>query len=327
MNILISGAQPSGNIHIGNYISMRLDQNFDGQVYVCIADMHALTSVSNVSSLYYDILSTFAIYYTIFKESAVVFLQSSIPYHAHLMWLLSCFTKTGHLNRMTQFKDKSKVLDSTLGLYAYPVLMAADILLYRATHVKVGDDQIQHLELVKNIIEFYNFKTHNIDDFIIPEMLVTNKRIMNLRDSSIKMSKSTGSKNGVINILDDENTIMQKIQKAQTDSELISFDLENRQALRNLKNIYESLGGDYNDIIGKSFSFFKKELADIIISSLKNIRHEASELMKDQAFLLSKLYENNNKMLHIAEKNIKRIMLLNPLCYHDRQTLHESKCS
>lgn len=312
---LFTGLQPSGAIHIGNYISMK----HNAQSYIAIVDLHSLTSIYDCKILQDNILETFAIYHSIYKDQSVVFLQSQIPYHAHLAWLLSCFTKIGDLNRMTQYKDKKNNLNNTLGLYSYPVLMAADILLYKAQYVKVGDDQKQHLELVHRIIDYYQYIT-NDSYFIKPKIIINNSRIMNLRDVNIKMSKSLGNINGVINILDDNDTIVSKIMKAKTDSKLIDDDI-NRIELQNLKNIFEEFNGVFNDMIGKNFSYFKQKLSEVIIETLSPIRYEAMQLLNDRVALINVIKQNSEKVKYIAENNIKNIMLLNPLCYHIQKSI------
>lgn len=312
---LFTGLQPSGSIHIGNYISMQHRE----QSYIAIVDLHSLTSIYNYKILQDNILETFAIYYSIYKEQSIIFLQSQIPYHAHLAWLLSCFTKIGDLNRMTQYKDKKNNLNNTLGLYSYPVLMAADILLYNAQYVKVGDDQKQHLELVHKIIDHYQYIT-NDSYFIKPKIIINNSRIMNLRDVNIKMSKSLGNINGVINILDDNDTILSKIMKAKTDSQLIDNNID-RIELQNLKNIFEAFNGTFNEMIGKNFSYFKQKLSEVIIDTLAPIRKEALQLLNDKVAIINLIKENSDKVKYIAENNIKNIMLLNPLCYHIQKNI------
>src|SRR5580658_3124318 len=252
MNRIFSGVQPTGNLHLGNYLGairnwVRLQRDFD--CIFCIVDLHALTLPQDPAQLRAQTREVTAAYIAagIDPDRCIIFNQSTVSGHAELSWLLGCLTPLGWLNRMTQFKEKAgKTRDEAgLGLYAYPVLMAADILLYKATHVPVGEDQKQHLELSRDIAGAFN-RQYNVDFFPLPEPQILGEatRVMSLRDGTKKMSKSDESDYSRINLTDDADAIALKIKKAKTDAEPLPAalaDLQKRPEADNLVTIYAAL--------------------------------------------------------------------------------------
>jgi tryptophanyl-tRNA synthetase len=301
MGIILSGIQPSGNLTLGNYLGaiknwVGLQSDYD--CLFCIVDLHALTIPQEPEKLRHYTREVAAVYIAsgIDPQNASIFVQSAVPEHSELGWILGCYTPLGWLNRMVQFKDKAgKHKESAnLGLYAYPVLQAADILLYQATHVPVGEDQKQHVELTRDIaLSFNHF--YKKDIFTVPEPLIFGHgaRVMSLRDGTKKMSKSDPSDYSRINLLDDAETIALKIQKAKTDPEPLpeSFEnLEQRPEAQNLIAIYAALAGISPEEVcrqfgGAPFSKFKPVLADLVISVVDPISQKVHQLMRDVAFL------------------------------------------
>jgi tryptophanyl-tRNA synthetase len=309
---ILSGIRPTGHIHLGNYMGairqwVTLSQTID-EHYFCIVDQHALTTVDDAKDLQRNTLTIAAAYIAsgINPEKSHMFAQSHVPYHTELSWYFSCITPLGWLNRMTQFKDKSgKNKDSVcLGLLAYPVLMAADILLYKATHVPVGDDQKQHVELARDIaVAFNNYAGKDV--FNLPEPMIekTTARIMSLRDGTKKMSKSDLSDYSRIHLLDDSDTIRLKIKKAKSDSELLTSDLkqlELRPEAFNLMSILANLTENSIENVaqihdGKTFSVLKDALADVLIDHLAPIRLEMVRLLDNEDYLRSVLKSGADK--------------------------------
>ena len=283
--IVFSGVQPTGNLHLGNYLGaiknfVELQKKME--CIYCVVDLHAITVFQDPKELKKSMLETTATFIACgldFKKS-IIFNQSSVSEHAELAWILNCVSRIGWMNRMTQFKEKAgkNRENASVGLYVYPNLMAADILLYKATHVPVGDDQKQHLELVRDIAQKFNndFKSNNF--FPIPEPLIQKKlsRVMSLRDGKNKMSKSDESEYSRINLQDTEDEISKKIKKAKTDSQPIPSkidDLKNRPEALNLINIYsfitdKTLEKTLVSMAGKDFSILKKELSDALIATI-----------------------------------------------------------
>ena len=297
MNRIFSGIQPTGNLHLGNYLGavrnwVRLQADYD--CIFCIVDLHAITVPQDPAELRRTTREVAATYIAagIDPEAAVIFNQSTVSGHAELAWLFSCITPLGWLNRMTQFKDKAgKNRESVgLGLYAYPVLMAADILLYKATHVPVGEDQKQHLELARDIALLFN-RQFGEDFFPLPEpqILGTATRVMSLRDGTKKMSKSDESDYSRINLTDDAATIDLKIRKAKTDPEPLPESVEaldTRPEAANLLGIYaaltdSSLADTITKFGGAAFSSFKKDLAELAVTVLGPIAAERARLLAD----------------------------------------------
>mgnify|MGYP001187846499 FL=1 len=242
-----------------------------------------------------------------------------------MAWILSCFCPIGWLNRMTQFKDKAgkNKEKAALGLYSYPVLMASDILLYKSSFVPVGEDQKQHLELSRDIAHSFN-RHYQIDFFPIPEPLIMGKakRVMSLKNGQNKMSKSDTSDQSRINLLDDSDTILKKIKKSKTDSQPFPEDinsLDNRPEIKNLINIYCSLSNNNIEEIlkeysGKTFSIFKINLADVVISHLSKITKKIKELLEDRSYLKTILVEGSEKANDIASKNIQDVKKIVGFC-------------
>jgi len=322
--VVFSGVQPTGNLHIGNYLGamknfVKLQKKME--CIYCVVDLHAITVFQDPKELHTNILETTAGFLACgldFKKS-IIFNQSSVSGHAELAWIFNCISRVGWMNRMTQFKEKagSNKENASVGLYVYPNLMAADILLYMATHVPVGDDQKQHLELARDIAQKFNndFKINNF--FPIPEPLIQKKisRVMSLRDGKKKMSKSEESDYSRINLSDSEDIIRKKIKKAKTDSLPIPNkieDLKNRPEALNLLNIYSSLTDStlektLNEISGKDFSKFKENLSDVLIETICPIGKKIKDLKNDKSYLLKILNEGSSKAREIADKNLSKI--------------------
>ena len=321
MNRIFSGVQPTGNLHLGNYLGaiknwVRMQDDFE--CIYCIVDLHAITVPQDPAELIANTREVTAglIAAGIDPARSIIFNQSHIAAHAELAWLLNCFTPLGWLNRMTQFKEKAgkKRDNAVLGLYAYPVLMAADILLYRATHVPVGEDQKQHLELSRDIAGAFN-RHYDQDYFPLPEPLILGEatRVMSLRDGRAKMSKSEASENSRINLTDDAELIRRKIRKAKTDSEPgMSFDPENRPEATNLLDIYAALADENVDAVtarftGKGFAEFKIELAELAAAKLEPIAAEMRRLMASSDYIDEILRKGAERAAGMAEPNLSEI--------------------
>ena len=322
--LVFSGVQPTGNLHLGNYLGAMknfVDLQKKMQCIYCVVDLHAITLFKDPNELRENTLETTAGFLACgldFNKS-IIFNQSSVSGHSELSWIFNCVSRVGWMNRMTQFKEKagSNKENASVGLYVYPNLMAADILLYKATHVPVGDDQKQHLELARDIAQKFNkdFKTENF--FPLPEPLIQKKisRVMSLRDGKKKMSKSEDSNYSRIDLKDTEDEIKKKIKKAKTDSLPIpekTSELSNRPEALNLLNIYSfltksSLENTLRLMRGKDFSKFKDELSDVIISIICPIGKKIDTLKKDKAYLSKVLKDGNDKARLIAEKNMKEV--------------------
>ena len=323
-SVVFSGVQPTGNLHLGNYLGAMknfVDLQKKMECIYCVVDLHAITVFQNPKELKNNILDTTAGFVACgldFKKS-IIFNQSSVSGHAELAWILNCVSRVGWMNRMTQFKEKAgkNKENASVGLYVYPNLMAADILLYKATHVPVGDDQKQHLELARDIAQKFNndFKVNNF--FPIPEPLIQKKlsRVMSLRDGTKKMSKSEESDYSRIDLQDTEDEINKKIKKAKTDSSPIPAkieDLRNRPEALNLINIYSfvtntTIEKTLENMAGKDFSKFKNELSDALVATICPIGKKIKELKNDNKYLLEILQEGTNKANAIAKKNIDKI--------------------
>ena len=331
---IFSGIQPTGNLHIGNYLGAIKNwiklQEFDECIY-SIVDLHAMTVPSNIFNIKNSTLEVTAalIASGIDPKKSILFNQSNVPQHSELAWIFNCVARIGWLNRMTQFKEKAgkKRDNATVGLFSYPVLMAADILLYKATHVPVGEDQKQHLELTRDIATSFNTtfqKKNNKEYFNLPEPIILGaaKRIMSLKDGKNKMSKSDVSDASRINLMDDQDQIYNKIKKAKTDQYPIPdnmIDLENRPEALNLINIYSSFSNKstqetLKQFSGKGFSPFKKSLSDLIINDLSPITSEMKHLMNNKDEIIKILLDGSNKAQVIASKvlyDIKKIIGIN----------------
>ena len=316
---ILSGIQPSGNLCIGNYLGAlkqwKQMQN-DYESIFLIVDLHSITTNQIPSDLRNRCLSFAAQYIAcgIDPEKSNIIIQSHVPQHTELMWVLSCLTYQGELSRMTQYKSKSKNLKNiNAGLFTYPILMAADILLYQADLVPVGSDQKQHLELSRDIALRFNNKyseTFKIPESFIPE---TGSRIMSLQSPDDKMSKSDDNLNNIIALLDEPNIIKKKINRAVTDSgSEIVFDNKNKAGLSNLINIYKSLSNEsISDIEkkyqGKMYSDFKQDLSNLIIETLKPIKLEYDKLIKDKDYLLTILKNGSEFGYKKSQKTLSKV--------------------
>ena len=317
MNRVFSGIQPTGNLHLGNYLGAirnwsAMQADFDC-VY-CIVDLHAITVWQDPSALRAATREMTAALLAsgIDPDRSILFNQSQVRAHAELAWVLNCVARVGWVNRMTQFKEKSGKdrEGSSVGLYVYPVLQAADILAYRATHVPVGEDQKQHLELARDIAAKFN-TDYGVDYFPLPEPVILGQaaRVMSLRDGTAKMSKSDPSDMSRINLTDDADTIVNKIKRAKTDSGLLPDDpklLADRPEARNLVGIYAALANMtetavLTDFAGKGFGAFKPALADLTVTTLAPISTRFNTLRSEIAFLDSILADGADSAAAIAE--------------------------
>ena len=322
--LVFSGVQPTGNLHLGNYLGALKNfvalQNEMDCIY-CVVDLHAITVYQDPNELSNNVLETVASFVAtgLNPNKSIIFNQSSVSGHAELAWILNCVSRIGWLNRMTQFKDKAGTdkEKASVGLYIYPNLMAADILLYKATHVPVGADQKQHLELSRDIAQKFNNDFNCKNFFPLPEPLISKhvSRVMSLRDGTKKMSKSEESDYSRINLKDNADEINKKIKKAKSDSEPIPDNikaLEKKAEALNLINIYSeiskiSLENVLNEMSGKEYSFLKSKLAELLISELTPIGNEMKKLLSDKSHLKQILKKGKEKANIIAEENLKNI--------------------
>ena len=318
---IFSGVQPSGNLHLGNFlgaiknfVSLQNQENTDC-VY-CIVDLHAITTKQDPKALKENIRETLATFIAsgIDPKKALYLISLAVSAHSEGAWILSCIARMGWLNRMTQFKEKAgkDKEKASVGLYSYPILMASDILLYDSTHVPVGDDQKQHLELCRDIAQKFNLD-FNVPDFLkVPEPIIQKyfSRIMSLKDGTKKMSKSDPSDLSRVNLTDDKDVIKNKIKKAKTDSLPISEkDIEKRFEAKNLLEIYSSLSekkieDTINQFDGRNFSEFKEKLSDIMVEKISPISLEINKLLNDKKYLDKILIEGIEKADKIANKKI-----------------------
>ena len=321
--LVFSGVQPTGNLHLGNYLGAL--KNFvalqrQTECIYCVVDMHAITVFQDPKELKNNILETTAGFLATgldYKKS-IIFNQSSVSGHAELAWIFNCVARIGWLNRMTQFKDKAgkDKEKASVGLYIYPNLMAADILLYKATHVPVGADQKQHLELCRDIAQKFNndFKK---DIFPIPEPLIQKNisRVMSLRDGTKKMSKSEDSSYSRIDLKDSADEIIKKIKKAKSDSSSIPDnlkDLEKKPEALNLINIYSDLSGSsleqvLNEVKGKDYSYLKNKLSEALVEVICPIGKKIKDLLEDKSYLEKVLKEGTEKARDLAVHNLKEV--------------------
>ena len=323
---IFSGVQPTGNLHLGNYLGaiknfVSLSNDNENECIFCVVDLHAITVTQDPAILRENIRETVATFIAsgIDPKKSIIFNQSQVVAHAEAAWILSCTAKMGWLNRMTQFKEKAgkDKEKASVGLYSYPILMAADILLYDSTHVPVGNDQKQHLELCRDIAQKFN-NDFKVDDFFkIPEPLIQKEfsRIMSLKDGSKKMSKSDLSDLSRINLTDEKDQILNKIKKAKTDSLPIPTnvkELDDRPEARNLIGIYSSIANltlenSIQKFSGKNFSEFKENLSQILIDNLSPISNEIKRLLKEKSYLDKILEDGCKKADNISSKKIQKI--------------------
>ncbi len=323
---IFSGVQPTGNLHLGNYIGalknfVELNNDSENECVFCVVDMHAITTKQNSDVLRKNILETVATFLAsgINPKKSIIFNQSKVPAHSEAAWILSCSAPMGWLNRMTQFKEKAgkDKEKASIGLYSYPVLMAADILLYDTTHVPVGDDQKQHLELCRDIAQKFNNDFNKKNFFTIPEPLIQKEfsRIMSLKDGLKKMSKSEISDLSRINLTDEKDEIINKIKKAKTDSLPIPHkvnELSDRPEAKNLLGIYASLTNisiekTLENFSGKNFSEFKENLFQVLVDKINPISIEIKKLLNDESYLNKVLLDGYEKANTIASKKIRDI--------------------
>ena len=328
----LSGIQPTGNLHLGNYLGairnwVRMQDEMEGEKLYFLADLHAITVHNDPAELTANTREMAAALMAagIDPAKAILFNQARVPAHAELGWLLFCTARIGWLNRMTQFKEKSgkNREGASVGLYAYPVLQAADVLLYQTTHVPVGDDQKQHLELARDIATKFNLDT-GTETFTLPEPTIppTAARIMSLRDGNAKMSKSDPSDASRINLVDDADTIMAKIRKAKTDAEPLPSEaagLEGRAEAKNLVSIYAAMADESVDAVlarfaGQGFGAFKPALGELLVESLRPIATRLTALKADPAAIDAALEDGAARATALARPTIDAAYAALGLC-------------
>jgi len=321
---VFSGVQPTGNLHLGNYLGaidnfVNLQNKFE--CIYCVVDLHAITNHQDPKQLKSNILETVASFVAsgLSTEKNIIFNQASVAAHSELAWIFNCVSRIGWMNRMTQFKEKagSNKENASVGLLVYPNLMAADILIYKATHVPVGEDQKQHLELTRDIAKKFNNDFKCKDFFPIVEPLISKDipRVMSLRNGKKKMSKSDDSDYSRINLKDDKDLINLNIKKATTDADSIPSEisgLKDRDEAKNLLSIYASINKTnlekvLKDFGGKNFSTLKSSSSETIIEKICPIGKEITKLLQDEKYLTTILKKGTNKADLIAKENIKEI--------------------
>ena len=323
---IFSGVQPSGNLHLGNYLGaiknfVELQNEKNTECIYCIVDLHAITVKQDPKELRKNIRETLATFIAsgLNEKKSVIFNQSSVSAHSEGAWILSCVARMGWLNRMTQFKEKAgkDKEKASVGLYAYPILMAADILLYDTTHVPVGDDQKQHLELCRDIAQRFNNDFQAPNFLKAPEPLIQKyfSRIMSLKDGKKKMSKSDPSDLSRINLTDDKDKIINKIKKSKTDTMPMPSEeenLKNRPEVLNLLEIYSSLSDESvekskKEFSGKNFSVFKDKLSNLLVEKIEPISKEIKRLLSDEKNLDEILLEGAQKADKYASTKVKEM--------------------
>ena len=328
----LSGIQPTGNLHLGNYLGairnwVRMQDEMPGEKLYFLADLHAITVYNDPAELTANTREMAAALMAagIDPEKAILFNQARVPAHAELAWLLFCTARIGWLNRMTQFKEKSgkNREGASVGLFAYPVLQAADVLLYQTTHVPVGDDQKQHLELARDIATKFNLDTAT-ETFTLPEPTIpaAAARIMSLRDGSAKMSKSDPSDASRINLVDDAETIMAKIRKAKTDAEPLPSEaagLEGRAEAKNLVSIYAAMADESVDQVlarfaGQGFGAFKPALGELLVETLRPIATRLTEFKADPAAIDAALESGAARAAALAQPTLDAAYAALGLC-------------
>jgi tryptophanyl-tRNA synthetase len=321
---VLSGVQPTGDLHLGNYLGAI--KNFakmqnENECLFCIVDLHAITVFQNPKVLRNNTYEVTAAYLAsgIDPKKSVIFNQSQVSGHAELAWVLNCVCRMGWLNRMTQFKEKSGKNSENVssGLFTYPTLMAADILLYKATHVPVGSDQKQHLELTRDIAQKFNNDYKSVDFFPLPEPYIEKdiSRVMSLRDGTSKMSKSDKSDYSRINLIDDKDTIIKKIKKSKTADTPVPSSIEIINSMPEVNNLFNIFSGvtnmTKNEIIikyeGQNFSNFKNDLSDALIEKIAPIGIEIKKLMNDKEYLNQVLQEGKEKAKNKSELVLKEV--------------------
>ena len=318
--IILSGIQSTGNLTLGNYLGaitnfVKMQDDYD--CYYMIADLHSLTIRNNPEELRQNTLKVLALYLAsgINPEKSTIFIQSHVPEHTGLSWVLNCYTYMGELSRMTQFKDKSaKHADNiNSGLFTYPVLMASDILLYGTDLVPVGEDQKQHLEITRDIAERFN-KIYG-DTFKVPSPYIskTGARIMGLQDPTSKMSKSSTIPNDTILLIDTPDVILKKIKKAKTDSDgVIKYDIKNKPGISNLLSIYSIISGKKieeleKEFAGKTYGEFKNKVGEAIIEELNPIQKRYNEIINDEEYLKLVYSKGAQQAQKLAKKTLQDV--------------------
>ena len=320
---VLSGVQPTGGLHLGNYLGaiknfVPLQEQYES--LFCVVDLHAITTWQDPSDLISKKCEVAAAFIAsgINPDKSIIFNQSEVPEHTQLSWILNCVARMGWLNRMTQFKDKAgeNKENVSVGLFTYPVLMAADILLYKATHVPVGEDQKQHLELTRDIALKFN-NDFNKEVFPLPEPIIMRKaaRIMSLRDASKKMSKSDTSDFSRISLTDSDDEIEKKIKKAKTDALPIpdsNRSLDDMPEAKNLLTIFsaceeEDFEKTFDKFKGKNFSELKRDLTEVLINKIGPIRDEMKQLNNDKKYLIQILNTGSQKARKISTKVLKEV--------------------
>ena len=323
---IFSGVQPTGNLHLGNYLGaiknfVNLQKDDKNNCIYCVVDLHAITVKQDPKILKKNIRETTAAFLAsgLDPKKSIIFNQSMVPSHSEGAWLLGCTARMGWLNRMTQFKEKAgkDKEKASVGLYIYPILMASDILLYDATHVPVGEDQKQHLELTRDIAQKFNTDFNSPNFLTTPEPLIQDNfsRIMSLKDGTKKMSKSDPSDQSRINMTDDKDQIVNKIKKAKTDSAQLpdnDKDINKRPELINLYGIFsslenQSLSSTINDFKGKNFSDFKNKLAEVLVERICPISNEINKLLKNEKYIDEVLEAGSIKAEKIAQIKVNHI--------------------
>ena len=317
--IVFSGIQPTGNLHLGNYIGALRNFGPLQEEYDClysIVDLHAITVRQNPTQLRQNCLKLMSLYLAagLDPDKSLIYFQSHVPAHAELAWVLNCFTYMGELSRMTQFKDKAQkhAENINVGLFAYPTLMAADILLYQTNFVPVGNDQKQHIEITRDIAERFNAIYGDV--FTIPEPLIgkVGARIMSLSDPTRKMSKSD-PEDTFIAILDEPNVIRKKVRRAVTDSEaLVKYDVENKPGVSNLMSIYSAVTGKVfaeieNEFVGKGYGDFKEAVADAVIAELEPIQARYRQISADKAYLNEVMTKGAERAAKLAARTMSKV--------------------
>lgn len=321
---VLSGVQPTGGLHLGNYLGAI--KNFipfqdKYQALYCVVDQHAITVAQDPEKLKHSILTTAAAFIAsgVSTEKAIIFHQSGVPEHVQLSWVLECTARMGWLNRMTQFKDKAgkNKENASVGLFSYPILMAADILCYHATHIPVGADQKQHIELARDIAVRFNLENAKHDFFPLPEPVFMDNatRVMSLRDGTQKMSKSDPSDYSRIHLSDSNDEIALKFRKAKTDAgdmPVTTEDMLDRPEIKNLFTLYSALTNtsieeSLQNFQGKQFSSLKSELADATIAVVSPIRNEMEKLLSDEKHLENILKDGARKASDIARPIVREV--------------------
>ncbi|ADD78829.1 tryptophanyl-tRNA synthetase [Pantoea sp. PA1] len=320
--IVFSGAQPSGELTIGNYMgALRqwVQMQDDFHCIYCIVDLHAITVRQDPAALRKATLDTLALYLAcgIDPEKSTIFVQSHVPEHTQLSWILNCYTYFGELNRMTQFKDKSSRYEENInaGLFSYPVLMAADILLYQTTQVPVGEDQKQHLELSRDIASRFNALYGDI--FKVPEPFIpkSGARVMSLLEPTKKMSKSDDNRNNVIGLLEDPKSVVKKIKRAMTDSEeppVIRYDIKEKAGVSNLLDILSGVTGKpvtalEQEFEGKMYGHLKGAVADAVSGMLTDLQERYHRFRNDEALLEQVMRDGAQKARAQAQETLKKV--------------------